>query len=80
MTDDITKLKGERKTMRQFVSKIINVLDSEIKNDQCDKNIIDESLYLLNSKQVELKAINKNILRCLKREESEIEKECNAAI
>ena len=80
MAEDIAKLKAARKILRQTVSKIINLLDSEIIKDQFDQNLIEENLFLLNSKIVELKAINEKILFCLKGDESDIEKERNSTI
>ena len=48
MAEDIAKLKAARKILRQTVSKIINLLDSEIIKDQFDQNLIEENLYLRN--------------------------------
>ena len=80
MSEEITKLIAARKALQQTDSKTINILVSEIIKEQFDQNLIEENLYLLNSKIVELKAINEKIMFCLKGDESDIEKECNSTI
>ena len=80
MAEKITNLKAARKISWETVSKTINLLFSEIIKEQFDQNLIEENLYLLNSKIVELKAINEKIMFCLKGDESDIEKECNSTI
>ena len=57
MVGEITKLKASRKNLRQTASKIISLLVSEIIKEQFDQNLIEENLYLLNSKYVELKGM-----------------------
>lgn len=80
MADDITKFKAARKTLRQSVSKIINILESEVKEKTFDNNIVEENLCLLKKKETELKIVNDKILDCFKGDEAEIEKECDTVI
>lgn len=58
---DIEKLKKTRTVLRSAVTKIINSIENEIKNENFDIDVLEEQLNQLNIKSEDLKVVDKQI-------------------